>query len=184
MVGAGEAGKLPFGLALPVVDQQDLWAAVGLPDGARWWVSNILLPFASRPRPDTPGINFALDALRRWVGVPYLTGGRTPFGCDDAGLAQTLGAFLGITIPRHAPEQFAAGAPVETEPQPGDLVFFGEPERDGPPAITHVAISLGGDDLIHANRHTWSVTLHSLKEESSRYHAWLCNHLVGVRRSG
>jgi cell wall-associated NlpC family hydrolase len=125
---------------------------------------------------------FALDLMRRCVGVPFLPGGRTPFGFDAAGLAQTLWGFLGIGIPRYAPQQFAAGRPVEGEPHPGDLVFFGEPAGGGERAISHVAISLGGDDLIHANRHTWSVAVHSLNATSSVYHAWLCDNLAGVRR--
>jgi gamma-D-glutamyl-L-lysine dipeptidyl-peptidase len=188
-VGIGEAGKLPFGLTLPMVDQQELWAAVRLPDGAQWWVSNVLLPAANRPGPDAPGMAFALDLMRRYVGIPYLSGGRTPFGFDAAGLAQTLWGFLGVNIPRQPAEQFEAGQLVETEPQPGDLVFFGEPESGEPRAatpvaISHVAISLGGDDLIHANRHTWSVAVHSLNAESSLYHAWLCDHLISVRRFG
>ena len=181
-VGTGEAGKLPFGVSLPVVDQQDLWSAVRLPGGAQWWVSNILLPIGSRPAPDAPGIAFTLELMKRCVGIPFLPGGRTPFGFDDAGFAQALWGFVGVDIPRYTPEQFKAGQPVETEPHPGDLVFFGEPEGQGGRSISHVAIALGGDDLIHANRHTWSVAIHSLNESSSLYHAWLCNHLVGVRR--
>jgi hypothetical protein len=183
-VGTGEAGKLPFGLTLPMVGQQELWAAVRLPDGTQWWVSNILLPLATRPGPDTPGLAFALDLIKRCVGIPFLPGGRTPFGFDDAGLAQALWGFVGVNIPRQASQQFEGGRPVETVPQPGDLVFFGEPASEEHRAISHVAISLGGDDLIHANRHTWSVAIHSLKAASSLYHAWLCNNLVGVRRFG
>jgi len=178
----GEAGKLPFGLSLPMVAQQGLWAAVRLPDGAQWWVSNILLPLSSRPAPDAPGLAFALELVKRCVGTPFLAGGRTPFGFDAAGFAQALWGFVGVDIPRHAPEQFDLGQPVESEPRPGDLVFFGEPQGDGQRSISHVAIALGGDDLIHANRYSWSVAIHSLNEASSHYHAWLCNHLVGVRR--
>jgi cell wall-associated NlpC family hydrolase len=182
VAGTGEAGRLPFGICLPIADQQELWAAVRLPSGARWWVSNILLPLASRPAPDAPGIAFALELLKRCVGVPYLAGGRTPFGFDDAGFAQTLWGFLGVDIPRRAPVQFEAGQPVEGEPQPGDLVFFGAPEGDAERSVSHVAIALGGDDVIHANRYTWSVAIHSLNESSSLYHAWLCDHLAGIRR--
>ena len=184
LVATGEAGKLPFGLTLPVVAQQELWAAVQLPDGAQWWVSNILLPLTSRPRPDTPGLTFALDMLRRCVGVPYLPGGRTPFGFDEAGLAQALWGLLDVRLPRHVLQQFEAGQPVETEPQPGDLIFFGESDREAHRSVTHVGLSLGGDELIPANRHTWSVAIHSLDARSPRYHAWLCDHLVGVRRFG
>ncbi len=180
-VGADEVGKLPFGLAVPAAERKGLWAAVHLPDGARWWVSNILLPIANRPAPDAPGMAFVLGLLRRFVGIPYLPGGRTPYGFDDAGLAQALWGFVGVNLPREASRQFEVGQPVEAEPQPGDLVFFGEMEGSRR-SISHVAISLGGDDLIHANRYTWSVAIHSLNAESSLYHAWLCDHLAGVRR--
>ena len=181
-VGAGEAGRLPFGLSLPVADKQELWAAVRLPGGALWWVSNILLPLASRPAPDAPGIAFALELMKRCVGVPYLPGGRTPFGFDASGFAQTLWGFLGVNLPRCAGEQFEAGLPVEAEPRPGDLIFFAEKESEGAHFAMHVAVALGGDDLIHANRFTWSVAIHSLNASSSLYHAWLCDHLAGVRR--
>ncbi len=179
-VGTGEAGRLPFGLALPVAEKQELWAAVRLPGGAQWWVSNILMPLSSRPGPDAPGIAFALELMKRCVGVPYLPGGRTPYGFDAAGFAQTLWGFLDVDIPRSALEQFEAGRPVEAEPRPGDLIFFGE--KEGEHASLHVAVALGGDGLMHANRYTWSVAVHNLNESSSLYHAWLCDHLLSVRR--
>ncbi len=179
----GEAGKLPFGLTVQVLEQRETWASIGLPDGRVWWASDIFLPLASRPRPDASGITFTLDLMRRFVGVPYLWGGRTPFGFDCSGLAQTFWSFMGVNIPRDTRQQWEAGQPVEEEPQPGDLVFFGE-AQEGRRPVTHVAISLGEDDLIHANATTGSVAYHSLSTASPNYWAWLCDNLIGVRRFG
>jgi pimeloyl-ACP methyl ester carboxylesterase/cell wall-associated NlpC family hydrolase len=183
----GEVGKLPFGVALPVVERKNSFVALRLPNGRVWWVAqNDLMPIAERPEPDAAGIATALSLFRRSVGVPYLWGGRTPFGFDCSGLAQTLWSFVGVQIPRDADQQFRAGAPVEDTPQPGDLLFFGEPE-DGRAGfryahITHVAISLGGDEMIHANGTDWGIAYNSLDPASPMYRAWLKEHLVGVRR--
>jgi cell wall-associated NlpC family hydrolase len=79
---------------------------------------------------------------------------------------------------------------VEDSPQPGDILYFGyladeEPEdrQVGRFAnINHAAISLGGDELIHATGAVWGVTHNSLDPASPRYRPWLHTHLAGVRR--
>lgn len=182
-----QAGKLPFGLRLPVIARQDGLAQVRLPDGRAWWApQDGLLNLEQCPRPDAEGIAFALELFRRFTGVPYLWGGRTPFGYDCSGLAGAFWDFLGVTLPRDADQQFAAGQPVESPPQPGDLLFFGEARPDQPSQryahVTHVAISLGGDEIIHSNGAAWGVSLNSLEPASPCYRAWLRDNLLGVRR--
>jgi cell wall-associated NlpC family hydrolase len=108
--------------------------------------------------------------MRRFIGTPYLWGGRSPFGFDCSGLAGAFWGFMGVTIPRDADQQFRAGIPVEGTPQPGDLIFFGEHDPDQPNAryasIDHVAISLGGDEVIHATSGAGGVVLNSLDPDS------------------
>lgn len=179
------AGKLPFGVSAPVVELRDEWSALALPDGRLRWVATAdLLPLAARPQPDSAGIAFTLSLIRRFVGVPYLWGGRTPFGFDCSGLAQTFWGFLGIQLPRDADQQFRA-LPVEQEPpQPGDLLYFGDPADHSTRAahVTHVAIALGGAEFIHANGAAWAVSYNSLDPGWPHYSAWLKEHLLGVRR--
>jgi pimeloyl-ACP methyl ester carboxylesterase/cell wall-associated NlpC family hydrolase len=178
-----EVGKLPFGVAVPVAQRRNMRSAIRLPDGSIWWLfDSDLLPLRDRPQPDADGIARTLALIRRFVGIPYMWGGRTPFGYDCSGLAQTFYAFMGIAIPRDADQQFRAGAPVEGDPQPGDLLFFGENREDARRPITHVAISLGGQEMIHANGSAWGISYNSLDEEHPLYREWLRHNLVGVRR--
>jgi pimeloyl-ACP methyl ester carboxylesterase/cell wall-associated NlpC family hydrolase len=180
-----EVGKLPFAVAVPIIEQRGDVAAIGLPDEHVVWVTqDELLPIVERPRPDVAGIAQTLSLICRFVGVPYLWGGRTPFGYDCSGLAQTFWGFIGVAIPRDADQQFRAGVAVEGAPRAGDLLFFGEATdlSDEYTRITHVAISLGGDEFIHANAAAWGVSYNSFDPGAPNYRAWLREHLVGVRR--
>jgi cell wall-associated NlpC family hydrolase len=152
-----------------------------------WWVKEAdLLPLSNRPKPSTAGIAFTLDLIKPFIGTPYQWGGRSPFGYDCSGLAQTFWGFMGVPIPRDADQQFRAGKIVKGTPRPGDLLFFsGDDTALGDPRhnrITHVVISLGGDELIHANGGTWNIAYNSLNPASPIYRAALRDSLVGVRR--
>ena len=59
-------------------------------------------------------------------GIPYVYGGTTPAGFDCSGFTQYIFNKVGISLPRTAEQQRQFLTPV-TNPQPGDLVFFGAP---------------------------------------------------------
>lgn len=186
-----EAGKLPFGVKLAVEKQTGSASQVRLPDSRLWWVDSAgLLPFELCPTPNPAGIGFAVELIKRFVGVPYLWGGRSPFGFDCSGFAAAFWDFLGITLPRDADQQFQTGQPIPGDPQPGDLLFFGSlsdesgdvRQKDRFAAISHVGISLGNDLMIHANGAAWSVSYNSLNPGSPMYRAWLPEHFAGARR--
>ncbi len=180
---AAIVGKVPFGIALPLVNQTGDEAAVRAPDGRVFWVAaESLIPIAQRPIPNATGIAYALELIRRFIGIPYLWGGRSTFGFDCSGLAQTFLGFLGVTAPRDADQQFAAAAPVSGAPQPGDLLFFGNQREEARRPITHVAISLGGGEIIHANGSAWGISINSLNSDHPLFNAWLRDNLVGVGR--
>jgi cell wall-associated NlpC family hydrolase len=84
------------------------------------------------------------------LGVPYQWGGEAAgkdFDCS--GLTQFCCRAAGISIPRTAAEQYAAGPKVNGALLPGDLVFFvgsdGTTKNPG-----HVGICLGGGKMIDA----------------------------------
>ncbi|MBN1486997.1 MAG: alpha/beta fold hydrolase [Anaerolineae bacterium] len=178
-------GQVPFGVRLPVVERRDAYCSVLWPDGRVLWMSgDALWPLADRPQPDSEGIQVVLDWVRSFVGIPYLWGGRSPFGYDCSGLAQIFWHMLGVAIPRDADQQMVFGSSVEGAPQPGDLLFFGQaanPETFTRQRVTHVAISLGGDAFIHANGATWSVALNSLDPQAENCSESLRKSLLGIR---
>jgi hypothetical protein len=77
----------------------------------------------------------------------YLWGGTVGPNYDCSGLMQTGFAAAGIWLPRDAYQQEAFVEPIALEQlQPGDLVFFGPPER-----ATHVGLYLGEGCYIHSS---------------------------------
>ena len=98
---------------------------------------------ATRPLPRTRA-----DLVRtaeRFVGLHYLWGGLSAWGYDCSGLTWAVYRAHGITIPRDADAQFAAGTPMTlARMQPGDLLFYEHP------VVGHVAMYVGGGRMIEA----------------------------------
>jgi len=90
-------------------------------------------------------IAFAMSAMNQ--PNHYLWGGTTGPNYDCSGLIQTAFASAGIWLPRDAYQQEAFVQAMDLAAlQPGDLIFFGTPER-----CTHVALYLGDQSYIHSS---------------------------------
>jgi len=87
----------------------------------------------------------AIQAAESMIGRPYVWGGTTPSGFDCSGLMQWAWAHAGVSLPRTSEEQQQIGQLVSSESQlqPGDLVFFGNPAG-------HVGMYVGNGDMIDA----------------------------------
>jgi cell wall-associated NlpC family hydrolase len=82
---------------------------------------------------------------RMFLGLHYLWGGLSAWGYDCSGLTWAAYRVHGITIPRDADAQFAAGRPVPlARALPGDLLFYEHP------VVGHVAMVLGGGLMIES----------------------------------
>ena len=143
--------RLLGGTAVVVDASEQGWCHVALTGVHSGWLpADALRGFDALP--DTTQARreqIVADAMR-FVGVQYLWGGCSAWGIDCSGFAQLMHRLSGVTLPRDADMQYEAGRTVDFPYQPGDLVFFADPSE--PRKISHVAISLGGWDIIHSSR--------------------------------
>lgn len=142
---------ITLGARVEIDEEEGAWARVRTPAGGLAFVASAHLrrpagaPTAGERLPAPAG------AL---IGVPYLWGGRTPFGFDCSGFVQLLYALGGYRLPRDAHLQAADETLAEVARgnlRPGDLVFFAgarDPRRRG---VTHVGMALGDGRFVHAS---------------------------------
>lgn len=158
-----------FGTALEGVDGREVpawlpWGArvapagggrVQLPDGAAAMPVHpeALVPVAELPQRFPTDGGAVVATAARWLGVPYVWGGRTRWGADCSGLVQSVLAVHGVRLPRDSHLQAAAGPDTGWRPgrgldfSPGDLLFFA-PEGG---RISHVGIGIGGSRVLHCS---------------------------------
>lgn len=97
-----------------------------------------------------------------YVGSGYVYGGTTPGAWDCSGFVQHVYAQSGISLPRTAAAQGAAGTPT-SNPQPGDLVI----QNGG----SHVGIYLGNGQMISALNPSQGTQVHAVSAMSTDYYA-------------
>ena len=120
------------------------WLQVHLPDLRRAWVQ--AGDVTSDPKPLS--IPESIELAKRFLGVPYLWGGRSSFGFDCSGFTQMLLRARGIDMPRDADQQAAWSGVTQIERkdlQAGDLLFFGASAKE----ITHTGMYIGEGQFIH-----------------------------------
>lgn len=116
--------------------------SVILPDGIKGFIEENLVS-----KTLTPKRNSIVNLAQSFLGVPYLWGGKSSMGFDCSGFVQSVYKAHNIELPRdtYMQEEHFKKEINLNESLPGDLLFFAEKNK-----ISHVAISLGGEDFINA----------------------------------
>jgi cell wall-associated NlpC family hydrolase len=104
-----------------------------------------------------------LEVAKRFIGTPYLWGGKTSAGLDCSALVQLALQSTGIECPRDSDMQQKIGKSVSFSGDtraltPGDLIFW----------KGHVGFYAGDGKLLHANAFHMAVAEESLIDATSR----------------
>ncbi len=143
---------VPFETRLEVIERgtgkDSDWLQVRLPDRSLAWVQlgDVNL------HPGRLSIPESIALAKRFLGLPYLWGGRSTFGYDCSGFTQMLVRSRGINMPRDADQQAAWDGVIPLDRkdlQPGDLLFFGAAADK----ITHTGMYIGDGQFIHDTTH-------------------------------
>ena len=104
---------------------------------------------------------------KNFLGRPYVWGGSGPRVFDCSGFTAYVYAKFGVSLPHYTGSQYSMGKSVSRENlRAGDLIFF---NTEGP--ISHVGMSIGGGEFIHASSGGGRITISDLSQSyySTRY---------------
>jgi cell wall-associated NlpC family hydrolase len=151
-------------IKLPPIEVLSLGAALtiaGVEDRLAVTSSGAFVPAAHLKPIDENESDFVAIA-ERFLGTPYLWGGKTSLGLDCSGLVQVALAACGIACPRDSDMQEAAlGEPADAYILRGDLIFW----------KGHVAIARDEATMIHANAYHMAVAIEPIAQAVARIKA-------------
>ncbi len=132
--------------------------------------------YAAHLRPLGTHASDWVGEAERFVGAPYLWGGKDSFGLDCSGLMQTAMASAGITAPRDTDMLEARTGKAITIDlgglKRGDMVFW----------KGHVGVMLDGERLLHANAHHMMTAIEPVREAVVRIEA-VAGPVTSIRRT-
>jgi len=149
---------------------------VRLPDGNPAWVEAKdvdIVPAGERLLPLEPSGDDLVRTAKRFLGVPYLWGGTSPFGLDCSGFVQLVYKLNGVGLLRdaHMQAEDPRALPIQkSDLRAGDLVFFAGGEDKT--KITHVGMACGDGTFIHSAGQGVGVTINNLEDHPYEVNYW------------
>lgn len=175
-----------MGGVLELLEQRWNYVKVRFPDGREGFTTPqnrvSFSEFRETARPDSTSV---VKLAKNMKGRPYLWGGTSALALDCSGFTKTVYFMHGIILARDASLQVRHGQRVNPgdsfeNVQPGDLLFFGrKANKEQPERITHVAISLGKTEYIHA---AGKVEENSFNPQSEIFSEYRKNTFIRAKR--
>ncbi len=107
---------------------------------------------------------------KKFIGVRYVYGGKSPSGFDCSGYVGYVYKNFGVSLNSSASSMYSNGTRVSKAAlRAGDLLFFDASSRKSAGAIDHVGIYLGNNQFIHASTSNGKVLIQSLSEYRGTY---------------
>lgn len=117
---------------------------------------------------------------QKFLGAPYLWGGRSIFGLDCSGFVQIVFKLSGINLKRDASMQIKSGEEINqySDHKKGDLAFFSNDKGK----INHVGIISEKNKIIHSS--SWVRESELNKNGIVNDNGEISHHLHSIRRLG
>ena len=170
---------------LELLEPEKNLSRVRLPDGKDAWVLskdvNITDP-GEQELPLGPTGPELIKTGKRFLGVPYLWGGSSPFGLDCSGFVQLSYRLNGTNLLRDADIQAGDPRAVPVEKKDliaGDMVFFAGGEDKT--KITHIGMAIGDGTFIHSSGGGVGVTINNLTDDPFERNYWGARRMGGER---
>lgn len=124
---------------------------------------------------DDSAIGKVLNYAKKFVGVRYVYGGKSPSGFDCSGFVGYVYKNFGIKLNSSSSSMYSNGTKVsKSELRAGDILFFDASSRGKSGSIDHVGIYLGSNKFIHASTSNRRVIIQNLSGYQGNY--------IGARR--
>lgn len=168
-------GNVMKGDTVTIVDESSGWYKVNLSNGSYAWACKDYVNTASvqvsrgsstlRTK-DTESDSTRQDVVdyaKGFLGVKYVSGGKSPDGFDCSGFVGYVFDHFNINLPRVSSDIAKQGTAIDKDDlKPGDIVAFDT--NGGKNKVNHVGISIGGTKFIHAATSYGKVRISDLSE--------------------
>lgn len=148
--------KSTISMELEAVAPQGDWTELRLPDGRSGFIRAQDARLINKGLahtvwlPDPPKL---VETASRFIGVPYLWGGTSPFGIDCSGFVQLIYRTHNVTLLRDADIQASDPRAERAEREDlraGDLMFFGPGKDPEFSKVTHIGMVIDRKRFIHS----------------------------------
>jgi len=167
--------EIIYGNHLHAEKNQDVYSII-LPDGTPGWTNCKL----RTDRHEASRENLTKIA-RKFLGIQYYWGGKSPKGFDCSGLIQTVFQSSAVLLPRDSGDQFKyfIESRIDLDQvKPGDLHFFGNNNK-----VSHVAIATSAHNFIHSQGWVKEESFLSSNPNFNQYLESIYLHSVSISKT-